>query len=47
VSDDALHAYYTMDQTTFPCKKQSHVDGLTIINKSEDGVMRSIINSKA
>jgi hypothetical protein len=29
MSNDALHAYYTMDQKTFPCKKQSHVDGLT------------------
>ncbi len=28
VSDDALHAYYTMDQTTFPYKKQCDVDGL-------------------
>jgi hypothetical protein len=28
VSDDALHAYYTTDQTTFPYKKQRHVDGL-------------------
>jgi hypothetical protein len=28
VSDDALHAYYTTDQTTFPEKEQSHVDGL-------------------
>jgi hypothetical protein len=28
VSDDAQHAYYTMDQTTFPYKEQSHVDGL-------------------
>jgi hypothetical protein len=27
VSNDALHAYYTMDQTTFPYKEQSHVDG--------------------
>jgi hypothetical protein len=29
VSNDALHAYYTTDQITFPYKKQSHVDGLT------------------
>jgi hypothetical protein len=28
VLDDALHAYYTMDQTTFPYKEQSHFDGL-------------------
>ncbi len=28
VLDNVLNAYYTMDQTTFPCKKQSHVDGL-------------------
>jgi len=28
VSDDVLHAYYTTDQTTFPYKEPSHVDGL-------------------
>jgi len=28
MSNDALHAYYTMDQTNFPYKEQSHVDGL-------------------
>ncbi len=28
VLDDVPHAYYTMDQTTFPYKEQSHVDGL-------------------
>jgi hypothetical protein len=28
VLDDALHAYYTTNQTTFPCKEESHVDGL-------------------
>ncbi len=28
VSNDALHAYYTTDQKTFPYEEQSHVDGL-------------------
>jgi hypothetical protein len=28
VSNDALHAYYATDQTTFPYKEQNHVDGL-------------------
>ncbi len=31
-----------MDQTTFPCKKQSHV-----VNKSDDGVMKGLVVSKA
>ncbi len=43
MSDDALHAYYTTNQTTFPYKEQMDWH---VANKSEDGVMKGHVDSK-